>query len=160
MAFATLMTTAYSIVAFWLPKISLYNKISTLLICLSYVIIFAAAIEYFNLSRHHSKRSLFYVGLAVLWLFIPILGFVTMPLFHNNENYLQYFLAASPIFGSWPVWDVLLTSDKYFHTIAANSIVITLSINIPLALVMALLAKRERKLQTDQILTPVDQPKK
>ena len=119
------------------------QKMLLLALTLLYVFVFSFSLEYFRLSRHHAKRTLFLVGVGIAWGFIPMLGWTLRSVFEPMPNVLTFFFAPSPFSG----FAVLMESCNPYHyskvdpTIEQNILIV---VNAILAMAMFLLACRER----------------
>lgn len=126
-------------------------KVISLFVILSFLVFFASALEHFRLGVHHKKMSLFWTGLSILWIFLPIFGLITNGVV-KSPYYLHFFLAASPIFGIEPIFDALKgASGQLVYGIEGDSVNLTdfklfvsLFVNGALAILMSLLATRKR----------------
>jgi hypothetical protein len=145
---------ALSMLGFFLNfvEISLRNKIIIMVFILSQIVSFASALEFFRLSRYHQKQILFWTGLGIVWIIIPILGMITEAavMGFKGGDYLVYFFSASPFFG------VTFFFENFFSKPEGKYLSdqqVFLAINILLAALMAYLAFRQRRRVKTEILT-------
>ncbi len=110
-----------------------------------YVFSLAWALEYFRLSQHHTKRSLFIVLTSIVWFFIPLLGLIMQPLFKQYPDVIYYFFAPSPLFGLGSTISIILSKSYYQNIFEPMVLVVTVLINLIIALICLLFTKRERK---------------
>lgn len=124
-------------------QISLKSKVITMVFVLSQIVIFSQALEFFRLGLYRQKQILFWTGLGIIWVIIPILGMITeaaVKVSKGAEYYLVYFFSASPFFGVTFLAELFKPENKYLLPQ-----LIFLAINIFLAALMAYLAFRLRR---------------
>ena len=105
--------------------------VAPFVLAVSYLLWFAWALEFFRLGRHHGKRSLFIVGMAVPWAFLPMFSAIFSAL---------WLTSLSPYIGIPFMTGIALRNKPdapYWPHIA-------LAANIVLSVVMYALARRER----------------
>ena len=114
---------------------------------LSFLWFFGQLLEYFNLSRQRRSRIIMFVVLLILWVFIPLLGYImSIPYWPQHSPFLKYCLAPSPLFGLFKAVSVLsgqLESSYVFGM---------LSVNFLLSASVSLLARNERIRVRDDVV--------
>ncbi len=110
------------------------------LFVLTYPWFFGQILEYFNLSRHHRSRIIMLVVLLVLWVFIPLFGYISsMPVWPETSLFLKYGIAPSPFFGLAKFMTVFRDSAETPYLLEL------LSINIILTVFAGICAGQERQ---------------
>ncbi len=138
--FCMVVTVCY-LTFMYIMKVSLSVQTISLMIVLSQIIFFAAAFEFFNLSRHRQKKSIFWTGLGILWIVIPILGSILRKA--GPDAIETYFYVHSPF--TTPVWlPAYLKGNTSWSFSSSGLLSFALCINLSLAGFMILLAHVER----------------
>ena len=92
-------------------KFSFNRSIDFLLTTLSYPFFFANILEYFNLSKYHQRKIIFWVGITVLWVMVPIFVAINYSLSAHNI-FLQYLASVSPFSNGWVTNTPICAIDK------------------------------------------------
>ena len=117
---------------------------------LSFPWFFGQLLEYFNLSRQRRSRIIMFVVLLILWVFIPLFGYIiSIPFWPQHSPFLKYCLAASPLFG------LLKAVSVFSGQLESSYIAGMLMVNAPLTVLVSLLARRERLRIREGILDPL-----
>jgi len=165
--FAVIVAISLFLFSYTLPTVPLIKKIMVLIILVSYIFFFGGALEFFKLKKlAGQKRSLFWTGLSILWIFIPILGTITVKLV-DSPFYLPYFTVASPIMGLQILVNALTgryvsgayicpvdttNVSKWTNQLVNFELTLSLVVNLTLAIVLQLMAYRQRHRLQKEIL--------
>jgi len=111
------------------------------------IIFFAQIYEYFQLSKYHQKKIVFWTALSIVWIFFPLIGLFLNPFGRSNAS----FFAPSPIF-ILPV-SVECMMNKYCKT--QPNYILLIGINLILALNAIFFAYLQRRFLRNKFRSPV-----
>ncbi len=140
--FAMILLVAFKAVSPWIDYPT-HQRMLLLTLTLLYVFNFAFSLEYFRLSPHHKKRTLFLVGVGIVWGFLPMLGWTLRSVLEPLPNAMTFFLAPSPFSGFLSMFESFQPWQTKPDPVSRQNIIVF--INGAFALAMFLLSCRERR---------------
>lgn len=133
--FCAIVSLFYFVLNYFI-KTDLILQILYLIIILSQIVSFGSSWEFFRLSRYRQKKISFWTVIIIFWCIVPLFGLVTKSM-AQTPAYPGYFLSLSPFF--W--WTIFNNLSK-----VESLVMFTVYINFILAVVMLVLAHRQRNI--------------
>lgn len=127
-------------------------------VLLGHIFFFGGAMELFRLKYPRQKQSVFWTILAVLWVFLPIFGMIFDKII-KSKYILAYFTVFSPMTGvGHAVKAIAGDPNWYRHGYNAQlhqfELMLSLIVNLSLAVILQLLAFKQRRRLADEVARP------